>query len=497
MTGDIDIEELLAKRPAERGAYGRLRLGQTIDGWRVEAFLGTGRSAEVYRVMSVKFGGEGALKLLVDGSPGLRERFAAEVDVIRSLAIPSLPRFFCSGELDGRAYYVMEYLQPLFLPLDRAEAAPFVRSVAEAVASLHAAGFLHRDIKPANILRRRSGEPVLIDLGLVAPVDAAKTPAGASGCPRTAVGTPGFAAPEQLISGASTVRSDVFSLGKVLKACCGSKVPRRFREVISRATADDPLERYASAADFAAAVSRCDRAPRLTLAAAVVAMALALALAAVPWRGFLYEPRTRPASQPAVLPQSRALPAAADAARPSVSLERQPDEDEAGRYRRLLALAEHGDVAAQVKVAEACFHGRGTPIDLKDAVKWYSAAARAGDTAAQASLGLCLLRGWGCEPDAGAAAVWFSAAAAEGSVEAMNDLAFCYLNGLGVERDAERGFAWAMRAAERGHATSQTLVGECYHDGIGVAKNRERGDDWLQRAARQGNARAQMLLRTR
>ncbi|MBQ6136027.1 MAG: protein kinase, partial [Kiritimatiellae bacterium] len=235
------VEELLAGRKAEcRPAGGRLRLGEVVDGWRVEAYLGSGLSAEVYRVVGVKMGGEGALKLLTGDSGGLGARFEAEREAIRTLALPCLPRFCGAGTVAGRPYFVMEYLQPLFLPLDRGEVVRFVCALAAGVESLHAAGFLHRDLKPANVLRRRNGEPVLIDLGLVKRIGAAdpgRAPAvSVVDGRRVGVGTPGFAAPEQLERGEASVRGDVYSLGMMLKACGGKSLGHAMRAVASRAT---------------------------------------------------------------------------------------------------------------------------------------------------------------------------------------------------------------------------------------------------------------------
>lgn len=491
------IEEMLSARPAERGANGRLRLGEIVDGWRVEAFLGAGRSAEVYRVMSVRMGGEGALKLLVDEGYDLRERFEREMNVIRSLAINALPRFFGAGETAGRPFYVMEYLQPLFLPLDRSELVPFVASLARAVGDLHSAGYIHRDLKPGNVLRRKSGEPVLIDLGLVAPVPGNNLAGafGEHGASRFAVGTPDFAAPEQLVKGSASVRGDVFSLGKMLKACGGRRMPARLCAVVRKSTSDDPAERYATAEEFAEAVERAGKTPRpllFSLLAAAVAVALFFEM---PFRGFLYRDRTPKQEVRQIAP---APPVRQQEPPPQPkSLRAQPGEDDVSHFRRMLKMAEQGDAEAQTMVAESYFRGRGVQEDKVAAVKWYGLAAEAGVANAQASLGLCLLRGWGCEENAEAAVTWFSCAAAEGHLGAMNDLAFCYMNGRGVERDEKTGFAWAMKAAERGHPTAQTMVGECYLDGRGVERNQERADIWLQRAARQGNARAQMLLRTR
>ena len=76
---------------------GLLVRGEIVDEWRVEAYLGRGLSAEVYRVTNVRFGHDGALKLLVDGSRGLAARFATEADALRFLSLRALPRFMGCG----------------------------------------------------------------------------------------------------------------------------------------------------------------------------------------------------------------------------------------------------------------------------------------------------------------------------------------------------------------------------------------------------------------
>lgn len=435
---DLNLESLLAARPADSASRGRLTLGRVIDGWRVEAYLGAGRSSEVYRVVSTRFGGEGALKLLADESYGLKARFLREMDVLRSLSCPSLPRFFGSGELDGRPYYVMEYLQPLFLPLDRTEVVPFADALARSVGDLHAAGYVHRDLKPANILRRRTGEPVLIDLGLVRKI-------GETG--NDGVGTMGYAAPEQLLRGESTVRADVFALGKILRAAGGKHLTRRLRGVVRKATHEDPDERYPTAAAFATAVRGRKLSLVWCLSAASILVLMGLA-------GAFLGTTTAGSSRPDLL--------------------ETPDD---------LVLR-----------AENLFHGRGCATNLEESVRLYRLAAETGHPGAQDSLGLCLLRGLGCATNEAEAVRWFTAAAEQEHPSAMNNLAFCHMNGKGVPKDAHKGFIWAKLAAEKGHAPSQTLVGECYLDGRGVEADQDQALIWLRLAARKGNQRARALL---
>ena len=481
------VESWLASQTFPGGARGRLARGASVGEWRVEAYLGRGLSAEVYRVVNARFGHAGALKLLVDGSRGLKERFAAEADALRFLSLRALPRFMGAGELDGAPYYVMEYLQPLPDPMPRKDVAGFMVAVAKAVQSLHDAGYIHRDLKPGNVLRRENGEPVLIDLGLIKRRGTGVTDPivrhgrGISiidGKP-VGVGTLDYAAPEQLLKGEYSVQGDVFALGKMLAFFYGGRIPWNVRNIVRRATREAPGDRYRSANDFAAALRHRNRVP----AAAAFILALALAFAA---------------AFPAMRPTLRAwIYQVVNPPKSVFTVAVRPEETESAYFSRILPYAERGNVEAQVAVAEALFYGRGTPTNRTEAVRWYTLAAEQGDASAQASLGLCLLRGWGCQADKPAAVRMYESAAKQGHLGGTSDLAYCLIHGIGTEKDEDAGFQWAMNAAVRGHAPAQTLVGECYLDGIGVEADPVRAETWLYRAARQGNARAQMLLRTR
>ena len=482
------VEQWLGTRTGGETVRRRLAPGATVGDWQVVAFVGAGLSAEVYRVRNRRYGHDGALKLLTDGSRGLRERFLTEADALRFLSLTALPRFMGAGTHEGAPYYVMEYLQPLPEPMPRSEVPRFMNRVAKAVQMLHEAGYIHRDLKPGNILCRRNGEPVLIDLGLIKRRgDGVTDPIvrigrGISiidGKP-VGVGTLDYAAPEQLLKGEASVQSDIFALGKILRALYEGRPPHCLKSVIRRATRELPGDRYESANDFAAAIRHRNR-----LFFALLGL-LALAGAAV---------LTYPAYRPRLVALAERF---VRGQRPEVRVlaVQKPKETDSDYTRRLTSQAEGGDAASQIALAEAHFYGRGTPTNRTEAVKWYRLAAKAGEASAQASLGLCLLRGWGCERSPVEAVSWYVAAAEKGDLMAMNDLAFCYMHGMGVAKDPVIGFSWALKAAERGQASAQALVGECYLTGRGVARDSLQAQTWLFRATRQGNRRAKMLLET-
>ena len=254
--------------------------GETFGNWRVTAFIGKGGNGEVYRVVHVSLGTSAALKVLVRNEPRAKERFEREARLLSELRSTSFPQFFEYGEANGRAYLVMELLEPGDLPTEDREVARFLRQVCDAIAELHARGIVHRDIKPSNILWRTGttgvppvAVPVLADLGLAKDIATSDVGQPTSDITQGGVGTPGYGAPEQMERGEASVASDIHALGVLADRCFGGKPPRVWARIIERATSSIPERRYQSVAALVKAVRRRNLSRWLWTALAVLLLA--------------------------------------------------------------------------------------------------------------------------------------------------------------------------------------------------------------------------------
>ncbi|MBL9030751.1 MAG: serine/threonine protein kinase [Phycisphaerae bacterium] len=185
---------------------------------------GRGGQGTVYQAIQPGTGRTVAIKRLGAGrfaSPGMRARFDREIRVLASLNHPGVVTIHGADEVDGHRFLLMEWIEGT--PIDawarcrpiRERLAAFA-GVCDAVAHAHQRGVIHRDLKPSNILVDGTGRPRVLDFGLATLREEAEQDSGQT-APRTAsfVGTPAYAAPEQL-SGTPDTRTDVYALGGVL-----------------------------------------------------------------------------------------------------------------------------------------------------------------------------------------------------------------------------------------------------------------------------------------
>ena len=276
--------------------YGPAQVGMRFGPYRVVAQLGAGGMAVVYSAVRESDRLTVALKVLPASwgtASELRPRLQRESEVLQRIQHPGVIRVLEVGQVDeqlgGGTYLAMEWLPDALdrvlrarfpRPLEPSSALRITKGVAQALASVHAAGLIHRDVKPSNILLRANGQPVLTDFGLVAAlVDTMReqrlTP------PDTLVGTADYLAPE-VITGSATVdgRVDIYALGIVLYEMLTGYVPFADRDpfqtlqahvnepipqlpasvpdgigsIVRRALEKDPRNRFATAAEMVAAI---------------------------------------------------------------------------------------------------------------------------------------------------------------------------------------------------------------------------------------------------
>jgi len=168
-----------------------------------------------------------AIKILIDGAMATnhqRHRFAREVELVARLRHPNIVAVYDSGEIEGRPFLVMEYVDGLsiddYIVVHELPVRQIVRmflAVCQAVSVAHQNGVIHRDLKPANILVDQEGRPHILDFGLAKDLESTLE-ASAVSLTGQVVGTLPYLSPEQANGSAKLVdvRSDIYSLGVVL-----------------------------------------------------------------------------------------------------------------------------------------------------------------------------------------------------------------------------------------------------------------------------------------
>ncbi len=208
----------------------RLQSGELLAArYRIEAVIGRGGMAVLYRASDERLGRRVALKLLAEpyvDQPESAERFLAEARTAASLSHPNLVHVYDSGVDAGAHFIVMELLERYRslrelladegpLPADRAVG--LAVELLDGLAAVHRRGLVHRDVKSANVMVG-PGPAKLIDFGIA---EATSRRARES----AAIGSLPYMAPEQLRGEAATPRSDLFALGVVLYEATTARLP--------------------------------------------------------------------------------------------------------------------------------------------------------------------------------------------------------------------------------------------------------------------------------
>ncbi len=264
-----------------------------IPGYDVEALLGRGGMGVVYKARHRRLDRTVALKMLLAGAhagPPELDRFQLEARAVATFQHANIVQLYDEGDLDGRPYFTMEFVEGGSLadriagmPRPPREAATMLTQVAQAVHFAHKRGIVHRDLKPANILLTADGAPKVTDFGLARRLEGG----GGLTLSGVQVGTPSYMAPEQARGDKDAIRptTDVYALGAILyemltgrppfraatatatlqqvlyedpvpPARLNPGVPRDLETICLKCLHKEPQRRYATAAEVAADLTR-------------------------------------------------------------------------------------------------------------------------------------------------------------------------------------------------------------------------------------------------
>ena len=256
-------------------------VGDVLDGrYELRGLIGTGGMGAVYRAFDRRLEREVAIKALLPqlaGEGDLLTRFMREARALAGIRHPNIVTLHDLLTLDEGVYLVLDLVPGHSLEEEIRRAGPMRwercvdlgTQVCGGLAAIHAQDVIHRDIKPSNILVEPGGVYRVADFGLARLGGATQVTRTGAG-----MGTPGYWAPEQAGGGPTDGRADLFSLGAVLYAAATGypplvserdgrasdprrvvpELPDAAAEVVMRAMAPDPADRYASAMEMARAL---------------------------------------------------------------------------------------------------------------------------------------------------------------------------------------------------------------------------------------------------
>ncbi|HYT90816.1 MAG TPA: serine/threonine-protein kinase [Gemmataceae bacterium] len=272
------------------GALSQVWVGKSLGKYQVTGVLGQGGMALVLKGYDPTIEREVAIKILADhlaSDPTALPRFLAEARAAGKLNHPNVVGIYEVCQQDQTHYLVLEYVPGGSLndrladqgALAVLEATQVLIDACKGVGAAHAAGLIHRDIKPANLMRAADGSIKVADFGLAKGGSTSGRHLTQTGM---AVGTPYFMSPEQCESKPVDHRSDLYSLGATYYSlltcqhpfadtegvpqlmymhCYGPipdprsvnpAIPQACSQIVARAMAKAPAERYQSTSEMLA-----------------------------------------------------------------------------------------------------------------------------------------------------------------------------------------------------------------------------------------------------
>lgn len=263
---------------------------EKIGKYNIIEMLGKGAMGVVYKALDPDINREVAVKTirfdLIDGDDEeVMGRFMREAQAAGKLDHPNIATIYDVGREKDLTYIVMQYVKGQSLQQVIAKKKKFspkeindiIIPLCEALEYAHQHGIVHRDIKPANILIDLRGKPNVVDFGVARVETSTLTQSG------TTVGTPSYMSPEQIMGKRVDNRADIFSLGVILyELAAGQRpftggnistlmykivneepphitkveksLPASYENIIEKALAKDPKNRFQSCLQFIAAL---------------------------------------------------------------------------------------------------------------------------------------------------------------------------------------------------------------------------------------------------
>ncbi|MDF7636703.1 Stk1 family PASTA domain-containing Ser/Thr kinase [Leuconostocaceae bacterium ESL0958] len=268
-----------------------MEIGTVInDRYEVIRVLGGGGMANIYQGFDRYLKRDVTIKVIrldLQDNAQMRARFLQEAQTIADIVNEHIVSIYDMGEFDHTAYLIMEYVAGMDLksylkqhfPIPYQQVVNLMLQILSAVTAAHQAGVIHRDLKPQNILINQQGQVKITDFGIAtAEADPHLTQA------HQVIGSVHYLAPELLRGQAATEQSDLYALGVLLYELLTNQrpydgeraeqvawqhqerqmpavraldpdIPQPLENVIFRATAKNPLDRYESAEEMAADLS--------------------------------------------------------------------------------------------------------------------------------------------------------------------------------------------------------------------------------------------------
>ncbi len=265
-------------------------MGQTLGAYRLVERLGQGGMATVYKGYEAALDRYVAVKVLPQffaSDPSFAQRFRREAKAVAQLNHPNIIPIYSYGEESGITYLVMQFVEGGTLKHERgeaftpADALRLLLPIARALGYAHGRGIVHRDIKPSNVLIAEGNWPMLADFGLAQMAESSMKLTGTG----VGLGTPMYMSPEQGRGDKVDARTDIYSLGIMLYELVTGDVPFRadtpmaivikhmtapmpmprqispdipeeVENIILKATAKDPQDRYSTAEEMVTAMER-------------------------------------------------------------------------------------------------------------------------------------------------------------------------------------------------------------------------------------------------